>query len=336
MQGGIGGPIMGGLTFYVSGDLEGIKADASGFDAQKFPIFLPAGVDTTVAVVDGNDTTLVDVSKFAVSTGTCEEFKSSQNSGIKNNYGIDCQGARLPFTASSSYRASGKLQYTFGTGNRIALSYLRSSGQDRDFGYGQVTNPQNLFANWNAQNVTTLNWTQNLSKSADRALAIDLYASYQWDRALRGPLSRESEENTRDPFGGFMLKRMDFLYDFKSFPITNLETNFRTNSGVLSPYDIKNPDQYQPIDVYRNNPYGLTGFEEGGGPVGRLSLYKEDRAVGKGNLDWQLDRYNRVKLGGEYTKYFINAYSSGLTTQAFSDAYHEKPGAVERIRGRPA
>ena len=32
-------------------------------------------------------------------------------------------------------------------------------------------------------------------------------------------------------------------------------------------YDIKNPDQYQPTDLYRNNPYGLSGFEEGGGPV---------------------------------------------------------------------
>jgi hypothetical protein len=339
VQGGIGGPIMGGLTFYVSGDVEGAKADANGFDAQKVPLFLPAGVDTTVAVVKGNDTTLVDVSRFAMAQGECDAFKNAGAAGlasgdanaqaairgIRNNYGIDCTGARTPFTASSSYRAAGKLQYTFGAGNRVALSYLRSSGQDRDFGYAQVTNPQNSFANWNAQNVATLNWTQNLSKSADRALALDLYASYQWDRAIRGPLTRESEENTRDPFGGFMLKRMDFLFDFKTFPISGIDANFRTNSGRLSPYDIKNTDQYQVIDKYRNDPYGVTGFNESGGPVGRISLYKEDRAVGKGNLDWQIDRYNRLKLGGEYTKYYIQNYSSGLTTQAFSDAYHEKP-----------
>ncbi len=339
VQGGIGGPIVGGLTFYVSGDLEGAKSDANGIDGQKDPIFLPAGVDTTVAHIDENDTTMVDVSRFAMFTGECDAFQRAGAAGlsggdanaqaairgIRNNYGLDCRGAQTPFTASSSYRTAGKLQYTFGTGNRVALSYLRSSGQDRDFGVNQTTNPQNLFANWAAQNVATLNWTQNLSKSADRALAIDLYASYQWDRALRGPLTRQSEESTRDPFGGFMLKKMDFLFDFETFPISGIASNFRTNSGQLSPYDILSPDQYSVIDKFRNNPYGLNGFEEGGGPVGRISLYKEDRAVGKGNLDWQIDRYNRLKLGGEYTKYYIQNYSSGLTSQAFSDAYHEKP-----------
>jgi hypothetical protein len=219
----------------------------------------------------------------------------------------------------------GKVQYTFGSGNRIAATLLRSNFQDRDFGYNQTTNPQNSFSNWNANNVATLNWTQNLSKSADRALAIDLYASYQWDRAIRGPLSIESEENTRDPFGGFMLKPFDFLYDFESFPITSVDDAFRRNAGPLSPYDLTSTTQYSPIDQYRNNAYGLTGFEEGGGPTGRISLYKEDRAIGKGNLDWQVDRYNRLKIGGEYTKYYINAYSMGLTSQAFGDAYHEKP-----------
>jgi len=325
VAGGVGGPIAGGLTFFVSGDIEGAKADAPGFDAQKTPLFLPAGLDTTVAVISGNDTTQVDVSRFAVSRGTCSEFTNSVDKGIRDNFGFKCQGARTPFTASSSYRAQAKVQYTFGAGNRVAASYLRSNFEDRDFTYANTTNPQGLFANWNVNNVAILNWTQNLSKSADRALALDLYASYQWDRAITGPLARQSEENTRDPFGGFMLKRFDFLYDFKTFPIEGLDANFRTNTGRRSPYDLDNTSQYSLIDEYRNNAYGVTGFNEGGGPTGRISLYKEDRAIGRGNIDWQLDRYNRVKFGGEYTKYYINAFSSGLTTQAFSDAYHEKP-----------
>jgi hypothetical protein len=177
--------------------------------------------------------------------------------------------------------------------------------------------------------VVTLNWTQNLSKSAERALALEMYASYQSDRAITGPLTRSGEQDTRDPFGGFIFKPLDFLFDFDNFPIADIAGNFRTNSGRLSPYDLKNNTQYQPIDEYRNNAYGLKGafvaFLDRGGPSGRISLYKEDRAIGKANLDWQLDRYNRVKLGGEYTKYFMNSYSSGLTSQAFSDGYHEKP-----------
>jgi len=339
IQGGFGGPIANNLTFYISGDVEGIKSQGFGIDNQKNPIFVPAGVDTTVQVVRNTpgDTTSVDVLKFAIYTGECDAFKNSRNSGIRNNYGFGCQGARYPASGQSTYRVQGRLQYSYGTGSRVSFSLLRSQIQNRVFdqtlltnsGYGSLANPQELFGNYTGNNVATLSWSQNLAKSADRALALELAASYQWDRSMSGPLSTQSEHDTRDPFGGFMLKQMDFLYDFESFPISGLAGNFRTNSGRLSPYDIKNPDQYTLKDDYRNNAYGLqgalVGFWDGGGPTGRLSLYKEDRAVGKGTLDWQADRYNRIKLGGEYTKYFMNAYSSGLTSQAFSDAYHEKP-----------
>jgi hypothetical protein len=336
IQGGFGGPIANNLTFYLSGDLEGQKSSAFGVDNQKFPIFVPAGVDTTVAVVTGTpgDTTMVDVLNFAEYTGQCNEFQNSTDRGIRSNYGFGCQGARIPASAVSNYRVQGRLQYTFGTGNRLALSVLRSQAQNRIFNgatsnYGNLFNPQALAGAYTGNNVATLSWTQNLSKQADRALALELYASYQWDRAITGPLTRQGEESTRDPFGGFIVKPFDFLFDFDNFPISDVPGNFRLNSGRLSPYDLHNPDQYQLVDNYRNNPYGVQGalvsFFDDGGPNGRISLYKEDRAVGKGNLDWQVDRFNRVKLGGEYTKYFMNSYSSQLTSQAFSDAYHEKP-----------
>jgi hypothetical protein len=42
-------------------------------------------------------------------------------------------------------------------------------------------------------------------------------------------------------------------------------------------------------------------------------------------LDWQADRFNRVKLGGDFTLYDMNYYSHTLTSQAFSDVWHEKP-----------
>ncbi len=331
IAGGIGGPIAGNLTFFLSGDIDGAKSTGNGVDGQKHPVFVQAGVDTTVAVFGGTpaDTSFVDVLNFAAHTGTCEEFKGSTNSDIRNNYGLDCRGAQLPYTAGSSYRLQSKLQYTFGTGSRIALTMLQSSAQNRGFCYGCVTNPTNTFANWNKNNVATLNWTQSLSKSADRAIALELYASYQWDRAITAPLTRQGEQDTRDPFAGFMIKKPKFLFDMDNFPISGIAGNFRCNCGALSPYDILDPDQYEQTATYRTNPYGTSGvfqgFPEQGGPSGRLSLYKEDRALGKANLDWQVDRYNRLKIGGEYTKYFMNAYSSGLTSQAFSDGYHEKP-----------
>ena len=54
-------------------------------------------------------------------------------------------------------------------------------------------------------------------------------------------------------------------------------------------------------------------------------MYQEKRYIGKANLDWQVDRFNRVKLGGEFTRYNIKAYSHFLDDQIFAEAYKEKP-----------
>ncbi|HXI21800.1 MAG TPA: TonB-dependent receptor plug domain-containing protein, partial [Gemmatimonadales bacterium] len=339
IQAGLGGPITNHLSFFLSGDLQGQKSAPFGLDNQNYPVFVAAGVDTTVAVPSSTtpaDTTQVDVLKFAMYTGECDAFSQSSNPDIRSNYGFGCRGARIPASAVSTYRGQAKLQYSYGTGSRLALTGLRSQTQTRIFNYGNLNNPQALFGNYTGNNVVTLNWTQNLAKSADRALALELYASYQWDRVITSPLTTSGEAATRDPFGGFMIKPMDFQFDFSNFDITNLASDFRTNTGRLTPFDLNKRDEYQLIDNYRNNAYAAQGgglgaasaFSDGGGPasaVSRLSLYKEDRAVGKGNLDWQVDRYNRLKLGGEYTKYYMNSYSSLLTSQAFSDAYHERP-----------
>jgi|GEM_PF-361257 len=354
-----GGPLLlQNLTFFVSGALEGQNSVESGFDSQRFPLFVQAGIDTTVAVPSAlgdptADTTLVPVYNYAIYRGECSDFESSTNPDIASNYGVDCRGIRVPQSARSTYQLTGKLNYSYGTGSRLALTALSSQFQGRSFRenldipgrflhYGSLYNPQNLpgFRNWS--NVLTLNWTQNLSRSTERALALETYVSYQQDRTINGPMTRESELGTRDPFGGFLLSPIDFLFNFDNFPINDeLLQNFRTNTlGTRrSPYDLEAPAQYAIVDEWRNNAYGLYNrdevapviFPEGGGPAGseryanRLVLYKENRLIGKANLDWQFDRYNRLKLGGEFTKYDLDSYSSQLENQAFSDFYMEEP-----------
>jgi carboxypeptidase family protein/TonB-dependent receptor-like protein len=327
IQANVSGPIWKKLTFALGGDIEGLKSDSRGLHTEQVPIYVTAGVDTTVAVpTSSGDTNYVDVAKLAIYTGSCDAHQNSVNAGIRNNYGLDCRGAQRPGTQNGSYRTSAKLSYSYGNGSRLALTGIRSLNQGRFFSYGNLYNPQALTANTFTNNVVSLNWTQSLSKSTERALALETYVSYQWDRGINGPLSRSGEEATRDPFGGFYLKTYDYLFDFDNFKLNEqLINNFRTNTGRRSPYDLGNTSQYALVDVYRNNAYGTTGFSETGGPTSRLSLYREDRAIGKANLDWQIDRYNRVKLGGEYTKFYMFSYSSGLTSQAFSDAYHERP-----------
>jgi hypothetical protein len=296
---------------------------------------------------------MVPVYNYAISRGNCDTFANSTDPGIASNYGVDCRGIRVPWSGRSTYQLTGKLNYTFGTGSRVAFTALRSQFQGRTFTenlaipgtyltYGALYAPQNLRGFRNYSNVFTLNWTQNLSRSTERALALDTYISYQTDRTLNGPMTSESELSSRDPFGGFMISPIDFLFNFDNFPLDDqLLQNYRQNTpgSRRSPYNLENTAQYALTDEWRNNAYGLYNldefasvlFPEGGGPAGSqrnaqtLVLYREDRWLGKANLDWQFDRYNRLKLGGEYTHYKLDSYSHQLDSQAFSDFYREKP-----------
>ena len=163
---------------------------------------------------------------MAVYTGKCDgtmseaqlDIKNSSNPDIANNYGVSCQGIRLPGTAVSTYQLQGKLNYSYGTGSRIFLSALASQAQGRNFTYANLYNPQQIFGNMGNNQVYTLGWTQNLAKSSARALALDVNVSYQKDQFIQSPLTRESEVSSRDPFGGFMISPMKFAVQLRQLP----------------------------------------------------------------------------------------------------------------------
>jgi hypothetical protein len=361
ITGSFGGPLFKqGLTFFLSAGVEGQQSIGTGQGGGDLELFAPAGIDTVVAVPSllddpTADTTLVPIRQFARVTGDCNSFSSSVNSGIASNYGVDCAGARLPQTARSSYQASGKVNYSYGTGSRISVTGLRSQFQGRlvpgsDLtwsvtNYYQLTNPTNQFGFRNWSDYATVNWTQNLSKSSERALALETYFSYQKDHTIVAPLTENGWRSSLEPFGGFMIGGLDFLWDLNSFPINDeLINNFRTEApgSRRRPIPVENLTAYDPIFQYRTNAYGMApqsrttasrpdagfpGEESGGpgGPVATSSLYQESRLLGKANLDWQADRYNRLRFGGEFTRYNIGYWSAVLTTTGFQDAYLEKP-----------
>ena len=337
----LGGPIVNNLSFFISGALEGYASAGAGQNRANSPYFTQAGVDTVVAVPSAlgdpvSDTTYVAVDQYAVYTGKCDEtmtyadinIKNSSNPDIANNYGVDCQGIRLPGTANSNYAIQGKLNYSYGAGSRIFVSANASQAQGRNFTYANLYNPQQIFGNTGNNNVYTLGWTQNLAKSSARALALDVFVSYQTDEFIQSPLTRQSEVDSRNPWGGFMIGKLDYAFNFDNFPLNQeLLDNFQQNKAGSrrSPYDLENTAQYALVDKWRNNAYGLLGFSEAGGPTGRLFLNQENRFLGSAALDWQVDRYNRLKIGGGFTNFDIKSYSSQMTSQAFSDFYMEKP-----------
>ncbi len=324
-------PVARHLSLFFSGVLEGQQSARTGFDAEKAPIFVSAGVDTTVAVPSeaGNpfaDTSHVPVYRLAIYRGECDAFAGSANEGIRTNYGIACQGIRTPLSAASSYELQGKLNYTYGLGSRVALSYLGSRNQARFFDYSNAYNSAATEGLRQWSNILSLSWTPNLRRSADGALALETYLSYQEDRQIGGPLTPETERVTRHPFGGFMLAPLGFLFDFDNFPInTELVENLQKKLPGRSPYNQDDTGQYSLIDQFSNDAYGLPGWSESGGPSGGLRLVRERRYLAKANLDWQVDRYNRVRTGGEFTQYSLDRYVTELQASEFSDAYLERP-----------
>jgi hypothetical protein len=340
---GIGGPVRGRLGYFVSGELEGRESPDDGPGALGAPIFVSAGRDTTVAVPSGADptadTTDVNVYRFAVYRGRCEDFRNSSDPGIARNYGYACQGIRYPAAATSTYHLLGKLDYTYGTGSRIALSMVANRNQGRRFTYQNVQlsdyenlyNPQNLhgFRDWSR--IYTLSLNQSLSRRPDRAVALDVVLSRQLDGSVQGPLSPSGEADSRDPFGGFLIRPVGLRFDFESFPITDgLIRRYRAgHTDGISPLDPAHTDDYAVLDRYRNNAYGLLGFAESGGPTGLLRMNRENRWVGRVGLDWQADRFHRVRTGAEGTLYDITEYENDMLSSfglnGVIEAYHEHP-----------
>lgn len=341
VEGNLVGSLGDRFSFFASGLLQGERTLGSGFDADAAPIFVQVRPDTTVAVPSAfgdplADTTLVQVYDYAVSRGHCDDFAGSTEPNIANNYGQDCHGPQTPLSPLSTYQLFGKLSYGLGADSKISLLGFLTQDQNRNFDYGTLYNPAGVTGNRASSSLLALTWHQPLNRSAERSLVLDANLSFQSDRERSGPLTLEEEQGTADPFGGFLISPLDLLFDFDNFPVDEeLLRNYRTNQvgSRRSPYDLENPAQYSLVDRYRNNAYGLYNrdfigsviFPESGGPVGPLTLYRENRVVASAKVGWRVNSANHLRLGGELTRYSMDNYFHLLESQAFSDVYLENP-----------
>ena len=324
LQGFAGGRLLDRLRVTATATIEGHESVETGPGAPDDPIFVSAGVDTTVAVPSAindpfADTAFVDVSRFAIARGRCDAFSQSANPDIAGNYGEECQGTRIPGTGSSSYQLLGKLDYALSDRTSFWLTGLASRNQLRSF---EFSVPPAGFKG--TSRVVTLGARHSLSLSG-RPLSLGLALSFQRDQTIGGPLSPESEQDSRD---GFLLSGLEFLYDMESFPVNDeLITNIRDNipNSRRSPLDLENTSQYSLINRYRNSAYGLDGGPEAGGPSGRLMFLKENRTVVAGSAAWQFNQAHRIRAGVEIIRYSIAGYSHNLTSQALSDAFIVDP-----------
>lgn len=326
----LGGPIMGDLTFFVAGTIDGSRFGNFGWGGDRVPNWTAVSVDTTYSIPTSTsataDTLFLPVYNWALSRGSCDMpwVANAATAELRDNYGYKCRGyLGGGGGASSNAQATAKLNYSFGAGSRIALSYNGSRNLNRG-GRGRDA----TFATSTTANVAILNWNQVLTRSSDRQIALDAYLSFQTNRAINSMLTPESEKSTRDPFLGMYWKGFDFQYDDSDFKVDDtMIRNYRLQQTdtPITLYDRASTQQYVGQNGYGGvigNPGGIGGF---GGAPGTVDNSYDRRWIGKVNLDWQVDRYNRIKIGGEYTDELTNTYAIGSSSAGFSDVWLAKP-----------
>ncbi|HEY3933263.1 MAG TPA: TonB-dependent receptor [Gemmatimonadales bacterium] len=347
--GSISGPITKRLTFFASGRVEGDNSANGGDNGSLFPKYSAVSIDTTYRIANGTkvnqgtttgvtDSVDVNVYNYAVTEGGCNSYQGSTYAPIASNYGATCHANQAYAAPNTNYFTTDKLNYTFGQGSRLALSYLFSGNQTRG-----VLGDGTASGTVAGSNVATLNWTQTLIREATHQLTLDAYISRQWNNTTSGRLTAASEAATESSPLGILTHKLAFRITPSQFPIdSTLIYNVLLNRvghriGLTDP---KNTGQYANVPSYTQNdptdgvcqnaPSGgnfgggasFTGGGScaaggGGGDDNSLSYDIENRWVGKADIDFQADRYNRLKVGGEYTGYNITDFqnsAAGATT----------------------
>jgi hypothetical protein len=333
----VGGPVFGNLTFYLSGTVDGRKSGFRGKGFENERSFVYGPLDTTVQVTaEDGSVSNVDIPTFLQASGSCTADASQ---GMAGNYGYECSGRRAPYNWSTAATGQAKLQYTYGSGSRLSATYLYSQDQNRNWNTG--FNYQSMFGSRSTSTGAIVAWTQSLLRGTERALAFDVNLSAQSDGFISGALTQDYEVAHRSPGIGWVFSPMDFIVNFDHFSdddpndplsVRQLKTqadwdqliyNVRTNQGTRTPY-LGRSDLYN-SQPYRMNPWAIqTGLSTSGLDY-RPVLSQERRWNGRVNVDFQLDRYNRFKFGGDLQSTRVNYFQSSTNAQRFMEVWSEQP-----------
>ncbi|MDP2471786.1 MAG: carboxypeptidase regulatory-like domain-containing protein [Candidatus Palauibacterales bacterium] len=312
----LGGPVAGPLTFFFAGTAQGQQSNRTEFAPERWVI---SGIDTCPSA--SQYASLCTAGEPAVFSNE----RSSSTAGATDyvdiaalNYVPWDNGRTNPDNWSQSDLFTFNLNWQLPRGSRVNFAFTRN--RDQAYGRGGFTglyNPDNYDGNLNTRNVFTLGWFQTITQTADQQIALDLRASYQTDRFSNGTLTNSWWQDNRDPFLGFTFGNVEFLLP-EDFQVTGFNV-FDFDDEFLNAYR-SNAVPYDSMRYYpqrnelaasqsltglsqnlRANPYGeRTGYAINGYGNTGLSKVNEDRFQLRGTLDWQLGRFNRVKLGGEW------------------------------------
>ena len=195
-QGSLGGPVMKNLTFFISGRVEGTNSNNGGYQGYLYPTYANIRVDTTYTLplkagTATSDSMKAAVYDAAVVQGNCSSMPfvvsaaanavdTAARNNIRNNYGVSCNANQNYASPSTTYYNSEKLNYSYGKGSRLAVSY----------NFSGLAEPQRAWR-WqhagaqSGSNVATINLTQTIFRKPTHQLfarCIPLVAVEQLDQ----------------------------------------------------------------------------------------------------------------------------------------------------------
>lgn len=305
----VGGPIVGNLGFFAAVTATGQKSNDNGIRWRDTPFYIAQGIDTII-------------SYDPTGSGEVREVP------IPNFVRYD-EGGRTPFSNSDEYTLDGKLDYSYGSGSRLFLTGKTSRGQDRNnFGGGKtwLYNTQGFGGSLAKSRTAILGWTHNFVRSAESALALDVKVARQHDYGLGGNLDPEWDLANRNPAFGFTWSDMEFMVDEKDFPVDAalVERYLRNTPEGRTPFPQTRTDLNGSVE-FRMNPYGVfTNYATRG--VGGIFEYAEEKQWQfRASVDWQVNRQNRLKFGGDWFDIDLARARTGYNNQSFAQLWVEQP-----------
>ncbi|NJD10383.1 MAG: hypothetical protein FIB01_08035 [Gemmatimonadetes bacterium] len=293
----LGGPLlMDNLSFFVGGTASGNKYRSISQGYNGLTRYVPSGVDTTIRMA-----------RTAQTTGGSD----SVDVVIPNFIEWD-NGPTSPSYVGDTYNLTAKLSYGIGKGSKLDLTYYRNRSQS--LSRGNLTgafNPDSWTGSYGTQNTLTLGGYFMVRQTAESQIALDLKASYQRDWGQSGSVASDYLESHLSPAFGFNMKAVDFIMDPDAWPVNEKLVNasranvLPINENVMLPgrADLTTRQGVEGVaSNLRLNPYALRSdfSTSGSGNVTQAYNY-ETRWYTTATIDWQMNRFNRLWLGGELT-----------------------------------
>jgi len=293
----LGGPVpfINNLSFFTSGTIEGNKYGSQP-QGNPYPIWVPSGIDTVIRLAR---------------TGQVTGATDSVDVVIPNFVEWD-NGPTLPTYVGDEINTTARLTYGLGRGSKLDLTYHYNRDQELSRGTASILNSEAWGGQYWSENMLTLGGYFLLFQSSERALALDLKASYQRDWYQAGDVDRSWQEGALFPAFGVNFGKMPFIFDPSTYEVSD-ELLIALRSGILPTRilslqpGIQNPVLQTYTGVtggnLRLNPYAMrTGWSISGTGNASQSFSEEKRLYLNASADWQMNRFNRFWFGGEITR----------------------------------